>query len=134
MLLDNELVFSDSQAITATAASTNIVDLGGAGMGAGNSLEMLAHVEEAFNNLTSLNVAVQSCAAENFGSGVVTHQKFDILLADLTAGKQIDLGPLLNGALQYVRLYYTVTGTAPSTGKITATILPYNGQTLPNQA
>lgn len=134
MIIDNELVFSDSQAITADAASTNVIDLGAAGRAPGNKLAILAHVEESFNTLTSLNISVQSCAVEGFGSGVVTHQTVNVVLADLTAGQQIDIGPLLNGTLQYVRLNFDVVGTNPTTGKITAAVVPFGQQTLPGQA
>lgn len=134
MLVDNQLVLSDEQAITADAASTNVLDLGAAGRAPGADLNILASVTETFDNLTSLNIIVQSCAVEGFGSGVVTHQTINVLLADLTAGKQIDVGPLLNGTLQYVRLNYDVVGTNPTAGKISAFVAPFGQQTLPGQA
>ena len=134
MLLDQKNVFSDNQAITADAVSTNVIDFTKAGMGPGNPLSVIVQVTEAFNNLTSLEFQVQSCAVEGFGSGVVTHQKVSIALASLTLGKRVDLGSLLDGTLQYVRLNYDVTGTNPSTGKITAALLPFGDQTLVGQA
>ena len=134
MLLDQKNVFSDAQAITADAVSTNVIDLGKAGRGPGNPLSIVAHILQAFNNLTSLEFQVQSCAVEGFGSGVVTHQKVSVALADLTLGKKVDLGSLPDGTLQYVRLNYDVTGTNPSTGQITAALLPFGDQTLVGQA
>jgi len=134
MLLDQKNVFSDNQAITADAVSTNVIDLGVAGRAPGNPLSVIAQVTEAFNTLTSLNVQVQSCAAEGFGSGVVTHQTVNLLLASLTAGKRVDLGSLLDGTLRYVRLNYDVVGTDPTTGRITAALLPFGDQTLVGQA
>lgn len=134
MLIDNQLVLSDKQAITADAASTNVLDLGVAGRAPGEDLTLLAHINEDFNTLTSLDFEVQSCAAEGFGSGVVTHQIVNKLLADLTAGTQIDLGPLLNGTLQYVRINYNVQGSNPTTGQVTTVIVPFGQQTLPGQA
>lgn len=133
MLIDNQNVFSDGQAITADAASTNVINLVKAGLAPGNDLNILMNVETAFNNLTSLDVTVQSSSDEAFTSPV-NHQTISIALADLTAGKQVDLGPLLNGTLQYARLSYDVVGTAPSTGTVTAAILPFGQQTLPDQA
>lgn len=134
MLIDQELVFSDGQAITADAASTNVIDLMAAGRAPGNELGVFAQITETFTNLTSLEFQVQSCAAEGFGSNVKTHQKVSVLLAGLTAGQKIDLGKLLEGTLQYVRLYYDVTGTAPDAGKVTALLAPFGSQTLPGQA
>lgn len=134
MLLDAKNVFSDAQAITADAASTNVIDLGAAGRGPGNGLNVVAQIVEAFNTLTSLELQVQSCAAEGFGSGVVTHQKVSVALADLTLGKKIDMGSLPDGTLRYVRLYYDVTGTNPTLGKVTAALLPFGEQTYVGQA
>lgn len=134
MLLDNENVFSDAQAITGDAVSTNVIDMVKAGLAPGNDLNIVLNVEEDFDNLTSLDIEVQSCALEDFSSGVTTHQSINKLLAALTNGTQVDVGPLLNGTLQYVRLNYNVNGTDPTAGKVTAAILPFGQQTLPNQA
>jgi len=135
MLIDQECVLSDAQAITADAYSTNVYDLLAAKRAPGNPLHIYAIVTEAFNNLTSLEFQVRSCAVEGFGSGVVTHQKVSVTLASgrLALGQKIDLGHLLEGTLQYVAAYYDVTGTAPSTGKVTTAIMPFGGQTLSDQ-
>lgn len=133
MLLDNQLVLSDNQAITGDAVSSNVIDLGAAGRAPGEDLTILTHVEADFDNLTSLDIEVQSSTDEAFTSPV-THQTINVLLADLTAGKQIDVGPLLNGTLQYVRLNYDVNGTNPTTGALTSAIVPFGQQTLPDQA
>ncbi len=133
MLIDNELVFSDSQAITADAVSTNVLDLGAAGRAPGEDLTILAQIDEAFNTLTSLVITVQSATDAAFSTPVEA-QAITIALADLTLGAQFDIGPLLNGTLQYVRLDYDVIGTNPTTGEITAAIVPFGQQTLPGQA
>lgn len=133
MLLDQKNVFSDKQAITADAVSTNVIDLTKAGLAPGNPLSVIAQIVEAFNTLTSLTFQVQSSATENFSS-VKTHQSVTILLADLVLGKRVDLGSLLDGTLRYVRLNYDVTGTNPTTGQITAALLPFGDQTLVGQA
>lgn len=134
MIIDNELVLSDEQAITADAASTNVIDLGAAGRAPGEALNVFALVNEAFNNLTSLTFTVQSATDAAFSSPVAA-QSVTVALANLTVGKKVDLGPLLEGTLQYVRVYYDVTGTNPTTGKVTAAIHPYGkGQTMVGQA
>jgi hypothetical protein len=133
MLIDSELVFSDAQALTGDAVSTNVVNLLAAKRAPGNPLHVFAQIDETFDNLTTLEFQVQSCAVEGFGSGVVTHQKVSIALAALVAGKKIDLGSLLEGTLQYVRINYDVTGTNPSAGQVTALLAPFGHHTLPGQ-
>lgn len=127
MILDDHLVLSDSQAVTASAASTNVIDLGGAG-GLGNShpMEILVQTTEAFNNLTSLGIKLQTCAAEGFGSGVVdlpVQETVTLASGNLAANKEVLRAKVPHGCLQYVRLYYTVTGTAPTTGKVFAGLI-----------
>jgi hypothetical protein len=41
-------------------------------------------------------------------------------LADLAVGRRFPLTIVPRGVLRYLRLYYTVTGSAPSTGRVTA--------------
>ncbi|WP_422096889.1 Bbp16 family capsid cement protein [Variovorax sp.] len=143
MILDNQNLFSDDQAITATAASTNVIDLGPTGtvprspsaltrdISKGTDIPLLVQVTEAFNNLTSLAVAVQTDSDSAFGSATTLYTQ-TVVLADLTAGKRIALKTLPYGLTKrYVRLNYTVTGTAPTTGKVTAGITAGNDETLP---
>lgn len=143
MILDRQVLFSDAQAITATAASTNIVDLGVMGKthpGAVTlkrkigvmDIPLLFQVVEAFNNLTSLKVAIETDEDVAFGSPKVVAE-FTILLADLTLGKQLPYVVVPRYLTErYLRFNYTVTGAAPTTGKVTAGIVaavdsPYMG-------
>jgi hypothetical protein len=133
MIFDKTNLFSDAQAITATAASTNAIDLGATGrvlggsvnlvrdIGLGQDIPLRIQIVEAFNNLTSLAVTIQVDDNEAFASPTtVTSQT--IALAGLT------LGAIFNGLYfvppktneRYVRLNYTVAGTAPTLGKVTA--------------
>ena len=41
-------------------------------------------------------------------------------LADLAVGRRFPLTIVPRGVLRYLRLYYTVTGSSPTVGKITA--------------
>jgi hypothetical protein len=54
-VLDRQVLFSNDQAITATAASTDIIDLGSSprDVGAGEMSTVLVLVTEAFNNLST---------------------------------------------------------------------------------
>lgn len=132
MILSKQSLFSDDQAVTATTVSTNVIDLGVRGTpfgavaplhadrGLGCPIPVLIQVTEAFNTLTSLSIDVEvSDAAAMTNSTVVASET--ILLADLKAGKKTFLQVLPSGLnKRYLGLRYTVTGTPPTTGKITA--------------
>lgn len=137
MIVDNTLVFSDSQAITADAGSTNIIDLGAAGtppghaaavgrdIGKGTEIPIWITVTEAFNNLTNLVIQLQTDDDVAFGSPVIVAQSAAIPLASLVLGyKFVWPSELPEGvAERYLRLFYDITGSAPSTGKIFAAIV-----------
>ena len=133
MIFDNTLLFSDAQAITADAGSTNTVDLGATGtpyggvalvrdIGKGSKIPLSITVVETFNNLTSLAVSLQVDDNSSFSSAKTVVVSAPILAAALVAGAQIEVPDYIpQGANErYMRLYYGVTGTAPTTGKITA--------------
>ena len=132
MIFSAQQLLSDQQAVTATAISTNVIDVGLPGtpygaqaaftqdIGKGGKVPFLVQVTEDFNNLTSLTVAIETGSTASLGTVVLSQT---ILLADLKAGKQMSLDCLPNDiSEQYVGVRYTVTGTAPTTGKITAGI------------
>lgn len=136
-IIDNKLLFSDSQAVTADAASTNVVDLGAPGIPVGSSvalkrdvgkgadipLEVL--VTQAFNNLTSLQIQVQVDNDEAFGSPKVVAMSRAYLLAELTLGARLNFPAEIPEGTdeRYLRLYYDITGTAPTLGKIFASVV-----------
>lgn len=123
MLFDAKVLFSNQQAITATAASTDSVDRGDTkDVGAAGDVPIAIQVTESFNNLTSLKVDIQTDTVSGFGSAV-TLASVTVLLADLKAGYQLPVITLPKGCKQFLRLNYTVTGTAPTTGKVTAGIV-----------
>ncbi|HHB7081045.1 Bbp16 family capsid cement protein [Klebsiella pasteurii] len=122
MLLDQQALFSAAQAITATAASTNVIDTGSnKDVGKYGDIQLLIQVVEAFNNLTSLTVTVQTDDNSAFSSAadVLT---MTIPLASLVLGYKSPVITLPMKMERYIRLNYTVTGTAPTTGKVTAGI------------
>lgn len=122
MLLDAKLLMSNQQAITATAASTDVIDRGDAkDVGRAGDIPLLVQVTETFNNLTSLAIAIQTDSDSGFGTAV-TLATVTVALADLKAGYQLPIITLPKGVKRYLRLNYTVTGTAPTTGKVTAGI------------
>ncbi|HBM9089476.1 TPA: hypothetical protein L0162_001836 [Klebsiella oxytoca] len=122
MLLDQQALFSAAQAITATAASTNVIDTGSnKDVGKYGDIPLLIQVVEAFNNLTSMTVTVQTDDNSAFSSAadVLT---MTIPLASLVLGYKSPVITLPMKMERYIRLNYTVTGTAPTTGKVTAGI------------
>ena len=135
MIFDNTLLLSDAQAITADAASTNVIDLGARGrvygaatnlsrdVGKGNKITLLAQVVENFNTLTSLTIKIECDSTDAFSSPKSVAEQV-IPLADLVAGKTFSIMYVPPGVDEhYMRLYYDVTGTAPTAGKITAGIV-----------
>ena len=121
MILDEQALFSDNQKITASCESDNILDLGEREIAFGTPVELFIQVTEEFNNLTSLSIKVQTSQTEDFTDYTdLTEQT--ILLADLVQGTQSAIKFLPKGNLGYMRLYYTVTGSAPTTGSILAGI------------
>ena len=139
MILDNTAIFSDGQAVTATAASTNIIDLQKAGtpmgapaalvadVGKNTDIELDVRVVQDFATLTSLTVSVETAADGDaaFASPTTVAQSGAIPVASLVAGYQFPFPATImegvNG--RYVRLKYTVTGSAATAGKITAAVV-----------
>lgn len=122
MYVDNENIYSEDQAITADAVSTNVVKHGNIGVGRGEKLNLIIEVTEAFNNLTNLIITLQSDTAEAMGSPVAVLAK-TILLADLTLGAKFNLGEPEIGSPAteiFSRLNFDVTGTNPTTGALNA--------------
>lgn len=124
MILDQQTLLSAAQAVTGDAVSTNVIDFGAAGdMGKGMPVKLLVQVVEDFDNLTSLNVKVESDGDSAFGSANVLAQTGEIALAALKTGYVFAIHALPRGNERYLRLSYDVTGTAPTAGKITAGIV-----------
>ncbi|MDX7607626.1 hypothetical protein SJS41_19980 [Klebsiella quasipneumoniae] len=122
MLLDQQAFFSAAQAITATAASTNVIDTGSnKDVGKYGDIPLLIQVVEGFNNLTSLTVTVQTDDNSAFSSAADV-LSMTIPLASLVLGYKSPVITLPMKMERYIRLNYTVTGTAPTTGKVTAGI------------
>ena len=122
MLLDQQALFSAAQAITATAASTNVIDTGSnKDVGKYGDIPLLIQVVEGFNNLTSLTVTVPTDDNSAFSSAADV-LSMTIPLASLVLGYKSPVITLPMKMERYIRLNYTVTGTAPTTGKVTAGI------------
>jgi len=138
MILDHQAIFSDEQAITATAASTNTLDFGLAGtpygasqlsvdQGKGHKIPLLVQVTEDFDSAANdgtLTIALELDSTTTF----TPDSSIDLgtfAEADLVAGWQLPFDAIPKGVnLQYARLKYTVAGTGDFTaGKLTAGVV-----------
>lgn len=118
MILDADLVFSNKQAVTATAASTNKIDLGAAGDAIGQELTIHVVVDTAFATLTSLTVSLETSADNSTWTTVLSGPA--IARASLTKGASIFCVRVPQGLSRYVRMKYTVGGSNATAGKVTA--------------
>ena len=129
MITDKLLRVSEDQAVTATAVSTNTIDLGVArDMGEGQNLYVVFTVTETFATLTSLTIDVVTDSAAALSSPAVNASSGAITLAGggLAAGQQhvIAINPDIAGVGErYLGAKYTVSGSNATTGKITADIV-----------
>ena len=131
MILDEQGLFSNNQKITATAVSQNILDMGKREVSFGTPVEVYIQVSEDFNNLTSLGIKVQTAIDEAFTTPVDLIEQ-TILLAKLKKGTVSTIKFLPKGNLGYMRLIYTVTGTAPTKGGILAGIVDGSQESFHN--
>ena len=117
MIFDAHTLFSDKQTITGTAVSTNVV-CATDNVGDGEPVYVSIHKTTPFAGLTSLTVEVQSAAAAT-GPWTTFDRTEPITLANLNARKCINMGCVPPRSAKFLRLNYTVAGTA-SAGAVTA--------------
>ncbi len=122
MILDEQGLFSNKQAITKSCVSENILDMGKREVSFGTPVCLFIQIAETFNNLTSLSIKVQTSMEEDFSSNVdLVEQK--MLLDELTKGAVSSIKFLPKGNLGFLRLVYTVDGTNPTQGAIIAGVV-----------
>jgi hypothetical protein len=92
-------------------------------IGRGHEVEISVAVTASFNNLTSLQVGVQT--SPDNSTWTTRYSGEAVPLASLVAGYQFKVpGEFEEGTdARYVRLFYTVAGTAPTTGTVNAAIV-----------
>lgn len=128
MLFDLETLFSDNQAVTTTAVSTNVV-VGAKGLlkeiAFGTPIPLRIQVTEAFVGCTGVEFEVETATDETFTSPISLATTGTVPVADLVQGYIAPINFIPKGNKGYLRLKYTVSGTA-SQGKITAGIVEGN--------
>ena len=117
-MLDNTLVLSNEQAVTTTAASTNIIKTNGGDVP--NRVFLVVRVDTTFTGCTSVTPSVETDSASAFSSASTVMTLPTYPVASLTAGL-VAIVPLPLGLKDYVRVKYTVVGTATA-GKFSAFI------------
>lgn len=127
MIHDALLLFSDAQAVTAAAGSTNTVDLGSVrDIGTGENLYVVLTVDVAFTDSSSnstLTVALEGDSTTSFTpDGTDTLFTIPALAAiGNTYIARLDPG-MASLQYRYIRLYFTPNNGDLSAGSVTAFI------------
>ena len=132
MILDSQALFSDQQAITSTALSTNVFDKKVAKrfLGAGPPMQLVCLVTETFasGGASTLTVTLENDDDVAIGSSTVLFSTVAIPKATLVLGYEILIPTRpFDDILQYLALRYTVATGPFTAGKIVA------GFTLPGR-
>lgn len=126
MIIDAQLLFSDAQALTGTAVSTNIIDLGSdRNIGIGEPLAVVIVVDVALDRTTAdetYAVTIQADDNSGFSSAATVSGPTSLLTYAVGTRFVIALGPDTLTE-RYIRLNYTLGGTTPL-GTITAFLTP----------
>lgn len=135
MILSAQQLFSDDQAITASADSTNVIDLGAPGtpygaaaainqdIGKGNPVTILVQVTTAMAaaGAATLTFNISTGATTALGTTIATVGP--IAKADLVAGYQIPIQVLPNKINErYLGIEYVVATGPMTAGNVTAGI------------
>ena len=136
MRLDAQALFSDAQAVTAAAASTNYIDLEAAArwIGTGNKLEIHVGCDVAMTDSGSdstLAVALEQDDNTSFSSATAI-QTIGTFGATSAAGTTLSAIIDMDAVTErYIRLYYTPANGNLSTGSFTAAIVIDSDQWTP---
>ena len=136
MILNKNLTFSEGQAITATAISENVLRFPALSvppyeaaaparqLGSGTEIPLLIQVVESFNTLTSLTITLETADNAALSTNpVVLATSGAVPLASLVAGFRPNFRHMPEGTVkEFLGLRFTVAGTAPTLGKVTAAL------------
>ncbi|MCK1585483.1 hypothetical protein IVB03_39505 [Bradyrhizobium sp. 168] len=134
MYVDAQLTFSDAQAVTATAGSTNVIDTGplfsgntGRNLGVGHRAYVIVNVDVAMTDAGSdstITVTLETDDNAAFSSAA-TVATLGVIPALTAAGAVYAFGLPIAGSVpyeRYIRLMYTTTNGNLTTGSFTASI------------
>lgn len=126
MIMDKLLQFSEAQAITATAVSTNVIDLGvNRDLGVDTEIDVFIQVDTAFTaaGAATLTIELQTDDNVSFSSATALFTSAAIGKATLVAGYQPFRFKLPQVTERYLRLNYTVATGPMTAGAITAALV-----------
>lgn len=125
MILDKELMFSEKQAVTASAASTNVIDMGTDRELGAADVEVYGIVDEAATaaGAATVQVALETDDNSGFSTPTTLSQTAAIGKATLVAGYKFFRMKIPYGCERFLRLYYTVATGPLTAGKFTAGIV-----------
>lgn len=128
MILDAHNLFSDAQALTAAAASTNLIDLGPTtrDIGTGKPLYVVLNVDVALTDAGSdstVVVTIEQDTTAAFSSATAVQTLFTIA-ATAAIGTQY-IATIAPGVVteEFIRLYYTPANGNLTTGSVTAALV-----------
>jgi hypothetical protein len=127
MLIDKQNQFSDAQAVTTTAVSTNVIDLGVArdiGGAVTEQLMLLCEVVTAFTAGGAATMTVQFQTSPDNSSWSILAQSDAIPVASLVQGYKFLPNELPGGTSRYIRLNYVVATGPMTAGAISAALVP----------
>lgn len=118
MILDGQNLYSDAQALTATAASTNIIDHGAdRNLGIGEPMAVVITVGVAADGTTgdeTYSAQVQTDDNASFSSATSVAGAVTIARGTAAGTKFVVAIPPDTTIERYTRVYYTLGGTTPT--------------------
>ena len=127
MITDKNLRLSEDQAVTASAVSTNTIDLTTArDVGEGKDLNVVFTVTTAFATLTSLTFQIITSDNADLSSATVRAATGAVAAASLVAGYQTSLripAMIASKGQRYLGVNYSVGGSNATAGKVTCDIV-----------
>ncbi len=127
MYIDKLLLMSNAQALTATAASTDVIDLknGENNLGIGTPMSVVITLDVAADDTTGDETYVAALETDSTSafSSAATLGSVTITRGDVAGTKYVIALPADTNCEQYVRLNYTLGGTTP-TVTVTAMMMP----------
>lgn len=125
MFIDSQHLFSEAQALSATGASTNIIDLGAERkLGVGEPMAVVIMCDVALAG-TSPTLVVTLQSDDNSGFSSATSIIATQSVGALAAGAKLVLPIPAGNTERYIRLNYTLGGTTP-TVTLTSFLQPMN--------
>lgn len=124
MILDAQHIFSDEQALTATAVSTNVIDLGvDRNIGIGEPMAVVIVVDVALDDTTGDETYVATLQSGSTATPTDVIASVTLAAGAAAGTKYVLPIPADESADRYLRVNYTLGGTTP-TGTVTAFLQP----------